>query len=977
MADPKTRQEAINVRRVLDIKNEDKAIFKKLLEAFQEASKRGDQTLVFRGQQYWLGAAGQALNDWQKAHEKQEKITHRLKKSIVEGIEEEKERQQQEKEAAEKGKKEKQKLDQSLVPDQFKQAGAEEVIGEAPEQVLQVTQYLEQQREFIRQETEIRRLQQAISNQAHQAFRERLDFLATANVDLAWVGSQEAVNNYILWILKNHPETPINSVASRAMELAAAKSGGAQFLQNRLAAKKEKLSGKTPDYNANLKTANQEIGKQIETSVRSDPKLKEALKLIEPTKGGTSNAFMETASSSGSPNKVISVLTDRIKSFNIPEPKAKEAATRITNIAQAATLSNQAPQNPQALLKRIEQIVTQKKSLNDLAPIVKQLSTQATQETQAALAATVQHTQTVAASAIADKAKDLGLKSPPNITLAPSTSDPDSPSDITTVSKILNRIETDNIDVSLVPTAITSQALENFTPLTETERLIADNIRVGLADQTHEPLFRPLRSSTIRQFFRVGTQELDFDPSADVPPIEIKRLYDPLAQGQGFTRVIHRLADSKLLNKFYPELGELFQSTSQALNIEKLGALEEGAALLQNPIGSLGSIIKSKFGSFFGSAGSGISEWVGGTAMPAIRAGASQVLTWGRAAVTAGGQALTAVGGWISSGITAIGGAAATSEIWVPLLIVAVIIIIVVVIIAGVNSGSQVTPAGIGGDAEFNQYINVIKTANPKRFSQPNGTITYTYTIIPVSGALTDVFVTDQTTIYQESGSRQLNQVSAPNPPTTIESDWTSPEYTLSLNGSMNDSSITNLITVTAIAPDGNPVEVQVSASVIIGNPPFCAPTEPPIDSPYQSGWGYGSARTHCKSPTGHQGVDLGGSYTVKSPFLCESEVVFTGPSSNGFGNYVALRSLDGRYYTFLAHLESGIPVSVGQTIGARAVVGTMDNTGNSSGDHLHYEVRDSQKGGISITAGCQPSVTVNPCSITNLGGVSCFEGKP
>lgn len=61
------------------------------------------------------------------------------------------------------------------------------------------------------------------------------------------------------------------------------------------------------------------------------------------------------------------------------------------------------------------------------------------------------------------------------------------------------------------------------------------------------------------------------------------------------------------------------------------------------------------------------------------------------------------------------------------------------------------------------------------------------------------------------------------------------------------------------------------------------------------------------------------------------------------FGNYAVLESTIGgdTYYQVFAHMDS-FPEGMdsGDTVEAGASIGTMDSTGNSTGDHVHWEVR-------------------------------------
>ena len=65
--------------------------------------------------------------------------------------------------------------------------------------------------------------------------------------------------------------------------------------------------------------------------------------------------------------------------------------------------------------------------------------------------------------------------------------------------------------------------------------------------------------------------------------------------------------------------------------------------------------------------------------------------------------------------------------------------------------------------------------------------------------------------------------------------------------------------------------------------------------------------------------------------------MVYAGWNNQGYGNLVIVEN--GPYKTYYAHL-SEIPVQVGQTVQAGQVIAYSGNTGNSTGPHLHYEVR-------------------------------------
>jgi len=66
-------------------------------------------------------------------------------------------------------------------------------------------------------------------------------------------------------------------------------------------------------------------------------------------------------------------------------------------------------------------------------------------------------------------------------------------------------------------------------------------------------------------------------------------------------------------------------------------------------------------------------------------------------------------------------------------------------------------------------------------------------------------------------------------------------------------------------------------------------------------------------------------------------KVVYAGWNDEGYGNLVIVEN--GPYRTYYAHLSS-IPVQVGDQVSAGSTIGLSGNTGNSTGPHLHYEIR-------------------------------------
>ena len=97
--------------------------------------------------------------------------------------------------------------------------------------------------------------------------------------------------------------------------------------------------------------------------------------------------------------------------------------------------------------------------------------------------------------------------------------------------------------------------------------------------------------------------------------------------------------------------------------------------------------------------------------------------------------------------------------------------------------------------------------------------------------------------------------------------------------------------------------------------------------------WGY----------PGHNGVDFG--IPNGTPVLAAAKGTIDKVSfeDGGYGNYVKIKHMDGAtvYYTYYAHLMQA-SVAAGQNVEAGAVIGYSNNTGASTGPHLHFGLRKS-----------------------------------
>ena len=86
-----------------------------------------------------------------------------------------------------------------------------------------------------------------------------------------------------------------------------------------------------------------------------------------------------------------------------------------------------------------------------------------------------------------------------------------------------------------------------------------------------------------------------------------------------------------------------------------------------------------------------------------------------------------------------------------------------------------------------------------------------------------------------------------------------------------------------------------------------------------------------------HTGVDFGHSMGEQIPSLQGGTVVQAGPN-DGYGNAVTVKLQNGD--TVLYGHMSQVNVSVGQTVGQGQTLGLVGSTGNSTGPHVHVELR-------------------------------------
>ncbi|HMG25497.1 MAG TPA: peptidoglycan DD-metalloendopeptidase family protein [Acidimicrobiia bacterium] len=134
-----------------------------------------------------------------------------------------------------------------------------------------------------------------------------------------------------------------------------------------------------------------------------------------------------------------------------------------------------------------------------------------------------------------------------------------------------------------------------------------------------------------------------------------------------------------------------------------------------------------------------------------------------------------------------------------------------------------------------------------------------------------------------------------------------------------------------------NAVQAQIAAAVSRGNPTpgnhrFIWPVNGPISSPFGP-----RVQPIIGASTFHPGVDIAASQGTPIKAAGDGVVKMAG-WNGGYGNFTLIDH-GGGLATGYGH-QSRIAVSVGQHVSTGEVIGYVGSTGNSTGPHLHWEVR-------------------------------------
>ncbi len=105
----------------------------------------------------------------------------------------------------------------------------------------------------------------------------------------------------------------------------------------------------------------------------------------------------------------------------------------------------------------------------------------------------------------------------------------------------------------------------------------------------------------------------------------------------------------------------------------------------------------------------------------------------------------------------------------------------------------------------------------------------------------------------------------------------------------------------------------------------------------------FGYREAHGVVHSNHTGIDLCGSAGSRIMAVQDGEITHAG-WQNGYGNCVEIKHTDEQgnvFYSFYGHMrDNSISVEKGQDVVTGQIIGTQGSTGNSTGDHLHFEIR-------------------------------------
>jgi TP901 family phage tail tape measure protein len=117
----------------------------------------------------------------------------------------------------------------------------------------------------------------------------------------------------------------------------------------------------------------------------------------------------------------------------------------------------------------------------------------------------------------------------------------------------------------------------------------------------------------------------------------------------------------------------------------------------------------------------------------------------------------------------------------------------------------------------------------------------------------------------------------------------------------------------------------------------------------------------------GHPGVDFAAPKGTPLKSILPGEVVKTAYAPGSYGNYVIVKNPNGDYLLY-AHMDSPAFVKKGDVVNQGSLLGKVGTTGNSTGYHVHFEVRKGQN---------RESAAVNPLEYLKNTSIPAIYSSP
>ena len=158
------------------------------------------------------------------------------------------------------------------------------------------------------------------------------------------------------------------------------------------------------------------------------------------------------------------------------------------------------------------------------------------------------------------------------------------------------------------------------------------------------------------------------------------------------------------------------------------------------------------------------------------------------------------------------------------------------------------------------------------------------------------------------------------------------------ITGGRRDAPTWQMITITRSNPAAASILGPGYCGSVSSGPIGTAVFDWPTSSRWLSGYPY--------IPGVHEAIDIGGAIGHGIFASDNGVVVYSGWNNYGYGYVVVIDHGNG-WQTLYAHLDT-INVGCGQAVFKGGTIGTMGVTGNSSGPHLHFEMRSEVWGRVN-----------------------------